>query len=80
MAEWLARNGSSEGLGQVVARVQRTRAQLSDIEEAVLHFWLLPARDDLRSLRRRVIRLRRDLSALDEELARIETLVEDDSP
>ena len=59
-AAWLDRTGDPARIGRAVSRAQTTRVRLSEVEEALLHFWLLPAREDLRSLRRRVRRLRRE--------------------
>lgn len=70
--------GDAERMAQAIEQVQHARARVEEVEGAILHFWLLPSRADLRTLRRRVQRLRRELRAVEGELSRLEALVEDE--
>ncbi|MEL6189938.1 MAG: hypothetical protein AAFU79_35385 [Myxococcota bacterium] len=73
------RLGGGERAEAALQSVQATRERVEEIEGALLHFWLLPSRADLRTLRRRVHRLRREVRALEGELARVERLLEERS-
>lgn len=77
-AELLSRHADAGRMTRVFERVQTARARVEEVEGALLHFWLLPARDDLRALRRRLHRLRREIRAVEQELGRLEGLVDED--
>lgn len=71
------RLGGHDRAESALAEMQTTRERVEEIEGALLHFWLLPSRQDLRALRRRVHRLRREVRALESEVGRVERLLED---
>lgn len=77
MAEVLTRHGRTERVTRALERVQAARARVAEVEGALLHFWLLPAREDLRAVRRRVHRLRREVRTLEAEISALERLVEE---
>jgi polyhydroxyalkanoate synthesis regulator phasin len=75
LARLLDAYGDGDGLARGLERVQAARGRLEEVEEAGLHFWLLPARSDLRALRRRVHRLRREVRTLEAEIGRLEAIL-----
>lgn len=78
-ADFLTSWGSSRVVGRSLERVQVARDRIEEIEGAFLHFWLLPSREDLRTLRRRVHRVRKEVRALETEVGRLEAMVEGDA-
>lgn len=76
-ASLIARHGEDVDFGRALHRVQRNRARVSEVEASVLHFWLLPAREDLQTLRRRVHRLRAEVGALEGAVERLERALDE---
>lgn len=75
VAGWLESYGDPDRFAHRLERLQRTRARIEEVEAAALHFWLLPARGDLRAVRRRVHRLRREVRALENEVGQLEAII-----
>ncbi len=79
LTHWVAEYGSAEKLSQGLAGIQRKRRQVEELQGALLHFWLLPSRQDVKELRRKLLRLRRRSQRLSEQLEELEKRLSEDS-
>ena len=65
---------------RMFGRVQAVRSRVQDVQEALLHSANLPARSDVRRLRKKVLKLRCQVRALEDEVAELEKLTSSVGP
>ena len=69
---WAAERYRTDTLIRALASVQELRGSVEEVQAAILHFYALPTRQDVRQLQRRVVGLRRRVAELDLAIARLE--------